>query len=1028
MTRERRSFIVAVLSSLAMISVEASSNESGIISFHLHPTAQLTNGHNVGEQSHRNLQGLSYKHAIYGPLEYFDPATKEKLDETRHISRFERALQEDEKSKSNNRALASTDNNQDLYQLTPLFQGYGTHYATVWVGTPPQRKSVIVDTGSHFTAFPCVGCKNCGEDHHTDSFFDPSKSSTFHALNCDECGDHAQCNNKKQCTFSQSYTEGSSWSAYQARDRFFVGSSDVNTGPVDPIDNSFAIPFMFGCQYSETGLFVTQLADGIMGMSAHAATLPKRMYDQNMLAKNMFSMCFKRELNVSKNGIAAGVLTLGGIDTRLNSSPMVYAKNTAPSGWYTVKVKNIFVRKGGGMSAALEVNDENKAKNAGENLKKSKVVRLPIDVKAVNSGKGVIVDSGTTDTYLSKTLAKGFMDAWKDITGVAYSNSALKLTKKEVAKLPTLLIQLEGWTFEEKQENDLLLGIENAVGVVGALDPSSPGDVLLAVPADHYMEYSPSRDTYTSRLYFTESKGGVIGANAMQGHDVLFDWENGRVGFAESSCDYSEIAKDLDSLTQNDTLTNDGSPPKPVHTDEGHAKSVDCVLSQPSLAESCLDSVKHYVHKCNEAGADENTPLHPAHEKWALVIEKNGSGMHGASCHKVAKNSMSKGSVTCSAKGTCTIMKPCAITCEEVWGASSQVEPKVVPQPPPTSIREGQCGDDTWGACTSWCSQSKIHSFVMDDGKCHEDESKQESRPCHIDACGSHDPCRVPFVVHAVIGLADTKADLWSKRYEETFIDAFAASLNGLGDIGPGDVDVLMVNQWTPEGKAESSGMKLILEVSIYNNTKVEEKKYVPPPEDEDLGMFSKLAFKFQNGVTNSQIISDCSEEMLYPFASTALDLHTLLQRIDFVDNLVGLLPNNVNPEVRSPYDQLNTPAALKSSKVITSWTILTHKGSVHDHSQDHTLMKASNFTKKKLKGYVHDYPFMLTLMISMLFLLGIGVFVGNKCKIGSRVTSTLSSRGNNVAARVKQIRSNAAKGKYAKVEGLALDGDVEMA
>jgi len=29
--------------------------------------------------------------------------------------------------------------------------------ATVWVGTPPQRKSVIVDTGSHYTAFPCVG-------------------------------------------------------------------------------------------------------------------------------------------------------------------------------------------------------------------------------------------------------------------------------------------------------------------------------------------------------------------------------------------------------------------------------------------------------------------------------------------------------------------------------------------------------------------------------------------------------------------------------------------------------------------------------------------------------------------------------------------------------------------------------------------------------------------------------------------------------------------------------------------------------
>jgi hypothetical protein len=44
----------------------------------------------------------------------------------------------------------------------PLFEGIGTHYSFIWVGTPPQRVSVIMDTGSHHTAFPCVGC-NCGK-------------------------------------------------------------------------------------------------------------------------------------------------------------------------------------------------------------------------------------------------------------------------------------------------------------------------------------------------------------------------------------------------------------------------------------------------------------------------------------------------------------------------------------------------------------------------------------------------------------------------------------------------------------------------------------------------------------------------------------------------------------------------------------------------------------------------------------------------------------------------------------------------
>lgn len=32
-----------------------------------------------------------------------------------------------------------------------------THYTWVYAGTPPQRASVIVDTGSGILAFPCSG-------------------------------------------------------------------------------------------------------------------------------------------------------------------------------------------------------------------------------------------------------------------------------------------------------------------------------------------------------------------------------------------------------------------------------------------------------------------------------------------------------------------------------------------------------------------------------------------------------------------------------------------------------------------------------------------------------------------------------------------------------------------------------------------------------------------------------------------------------------------------------------------------------
>jgi Xylanase inhibitor N-terminal len=84
------------------------------------------------------------------------------------------------------------------YQAIPLSQGYGTHFANVWVGTPtPQRKTVIVDTGSHYTAFPCTGCIKCGAPHHTDPYFRPENSKTFQQLQCNECQDGVVCENSK---------------------------------------------------------------------------------------------------------------------------------------------------------------------------------------------------------------------------------------------------------------------------------------------------------------------------------------------------------------------------------------------------------------------------------------------------------------------------------------------------------------------------------------------------------------------------------------------------------------------------------------------------------------------------------------------------------------------------------------------------------------------------------------------------------------------------------------------------------------
>ncbi|RHZ22617.1 hypothetical protein DYB26_014157, partial [Aphanomyces astaci] len=106
------------------------------------------------------------------------------------------------------------------FEPVPLNLGLGTHYTWVYAGSPPQRASVIVDTGSHLMAFPCNGyahpscnvvvpnscirCDGCGT--HTDAPFDTTKSSS---LTYPSCASHlgsftcGVCGLDDQCHISQ---------------------------------------------------------------------------------------------------------------------------------------------------------------------------------------------------------------------------------------------------------------------------------------------------------------------------------------------------------------------------------------------------------------------------------------------------------------------------------------------------------------------------------------------------------------------------------------------------------------------------------------------------------------------------------------------------------------------------------------------------------------------------------------------------------------------------------------------------------
>ena len=296
---------------------------------------------------------------------------------------------------------------------------------------------------------------------------------------------------------------------------------------MDLVQNAslWSFEFAFGCQSSETGLFRTQNIDGIMGMSASEETFPQQLYYNKVTPSKIFAMCFK---------VGGGILTLGGVDQSIHSSPIQYAVNIKKSGWYTVRLIDIFMTN---------------------NSNQSYPIRLNAPREKYNKGKGTIVDSGTTDTYLPSAIRNQFMKLFYTLSGTKFLNSFSQLNKIQMQKLPTIIFRMQGIKPTEGTENSL-----NIPDTTFIIDNNNYIDIPMT--PQHYLEINRGR--FASRIYLTEDEGVVLGANFMNEQNIIFDMDNQRIGFAKSACDYQKeirnklgISSDMNNVNnQNDNNKN----------------------------------------------------------------------------------------------------------------------------------------------------------------------------------------------------------------------------------------------------------------------------------------------------------------------------------------------------------------------------------------------------------------------------------------------------------------------------------------
>lgn len=525
------------------------------------------------------------------PLEYRQSPHARQLSEARH--RAERAdgpAGADETSghgsmRRQRRGLAMLSSNWSgsTLPLSGDVVTLGYYYVTLHIGTPPRPFSVIVDTGSSVTAIPCTGCRRCSK--HMNTRFDPATSRTFQAVPCSQGLSCTSCR-RGACGYHASYEEGSSHLGYLAQDFFYfeppaLPSGDRRQGPARHLDmrapRCASVRITFACSNKESGLFLTQAADGIMGLGGApprrvGSRMPRRRGPFLPAGAGRRGMRNLSSVNVSAfpptlldelvaHGMAADLFSLricttGGSTLSLGERPSAAAgpriqwTSVQPGPLYHLRINSVRL---GGLPLAHGQPPKSSLLDSGTTfiyMHSAAFAPLLGEMRARRCAALHSVPASSAELCVQLPLGSSLslLDGCYDNVTFVLPGAILAMTPSQVrmprfqhpsTRISPLCCARAAPPFAGRLPFPLHpCPTPPDLVPTAVLSPSTP-HLSLFRRSQYFYAADAAAGHYCMGIFDNHAATLVLGATAIRGREVIFDREGARVGFRDAECIHS---------------------------------------------------------------------------------------------------------------------------------------------------------------------------------------------------------------------------------------------------------------------------------------------------------------------------------------------------------------------------------------------------------------------------------------------------------------------------------------------------------